>query len=182
MTGSTSRASRKRPLACSAKCSRRCSAHRLPGEDSEVAEWSDSRSNEAQPLERSRRRSRSSRKRTSGSTRQAQSRWNWHVRPRYSSRNQSPLPAALLPLHTRVRSAQAGGGRALARRRLRPDNGSAEGELSPNERFLRDLYERCKMINVRIAGYLNGSCEVISIETEELELGFYYPFHSKRSN
>ena len=60
------------------------------------------------------------------------------------------------------------------------NNGSADGELSPNERFLRDLYERCKMINVRMAGYLNGSCEVISIEAEELELGFYYPFHQQK--
>ncbi|MGH2633023.1 MAG: hypothetical protein ACRDG3_06400, partial [Tepidiformaceae bacterium] len=56
----------------------------------------------------------------------------------------------------------------------------ADGALGPNERFLRDRYERCKMINVRMAGYLNGSCEVISMDGEELELGFYYPFHQQK--
>lgn len=36
------------------------------------------------------------------------------------------------------------------------------------------------MINVRMAGYLNGSCEVLSVEGDELELGFYYPFHQQK--
>ena len=44
--------------------------------------------------------------------------------------------------------------------------------LSPQERFSRDLYEHCKMINPSLAMWLNGSFEVLQMEGDVLELGF----------
>ena len=31
-----------------------------------------------------------------------------------------------------------------------------------------------------MAAWLNGSCEVISMDGEELELGFYHPLHMEK--
>ncbi len=44
--------------------------------------------------------------------------------------------------------------------------------LSPQERFSRDLYENCKMINPTLAMWLNGSFEVLQMDADVLELGF----------
>lgn len=44
--------------------------------------------------------------------------------------------------------------------------------LSPQERFSRDLYENCKMINPSLAMWLNGSFEVLQMDADVLELGF----------
>jgi hypothetical protein len=44
--------------------------------------------------------------------------------------------------------------------------------LSPQERFTRDLYENCKMINPSLAMWLNGSFEVLQMDGDVLELGF----------
>ncbi|MCL4240712.1 MAG: DNA polymerase III subunit gamma/tau [Dehalococcoidia bacterium] len=44
--------------------------------------------------------------------------------------------------------------------------------LSREERFARDLYEHCKMVNPSHAMWLNGSFEVLSMDGEELSLGF----------
>ena len=49
---------------------------------------------------------------------------------------------------------------------------ASNAPLSPGEKFVRDLYERCKMINPSHAMWLNGSCEVLSMEGDELRLGF----------
>lgn len=56
----------------------------------------------------------------------------------------------------------------------------ADAPLSREERFLKDLYNRCRIVNVPLAGWLNGSCEVVSMEGEELELGFYKPVHMNK--
>ena len=52
--------------------------------------------------------------------------------------------------------------------------------LSDGEKFLKDLYERCRLVNVRLAGWLNGSCQVLSIGEEEFELGFPHPMHMEK--
>ncbi|HEY4669810.1 MAG TPA: DNA polymerase III subunit gamma/tau [Tepidiformaceae bacterium] len=54
---------------------------------------------------------------------------------------------------------------------------AAEAPQSPEERFLKDLYQRCKTVNAPLAAWLNGSCEVLSIGEDEFELGFYRPIH-----
>lgn len=50
-------------------------------------------------------------------------------------------------------------------------------EGSREERFLRELRQRCSMVNVKLGALLNGSCEVLAMDGEELELGFYHAFH-----
>ncbi len=44
--------------------------------------------------------------------------------------------------------------------------------LTPQERFARELFEHCKMVNPSLAMWLNGSFEVLEMEGEELVLGF----------
>ncbi len=56
----------------------------------------------------------------------------------------------------------------------------SDAPLSQGERFLKDLYNRCRIVNVPLAGWLNGSCEVVSMEGDELELGFYKPVHMNK--
>jgi hypothetical protein len=48
----------------------------------------------------------------------------------------------------------------------------AGAPLSTEERFSRDLYEHCKMINPSLAMWLNGSFEVIELDGDVLHLGF----------
>jgi len=47
-----------------------------------------------------------------------------------------------------------------------------DAPLSAQERFTRDLYENCKMINPSLAMWLNGSFEVLQMDGDVLELGF----------
>ena len=49
-----------------------------------------------------------------------------------------------------------------------------EGDVSPEERFLRDLYGRCSTADFKLGAHLNGSCEVLSIEGDTLEMGFFF--------
>jgi DNA polymerase-3 subunit gamma/tau len=49
---------------------------------------------------------------------------------------------------------------------------ASTGALSREERFARDLYEHCKMVNPSLAMWLNGSFEVLQMDGEELILGF----------
>ena len=53
-------------------------------------------------------------------------------------------------------------------------------EESREDRFLRELYERCKMTQPTLAAWLNGSCEVLAMEGDELKLGFYHPIHMQK--
>ena len=48
----------------------------------------------------------------------------------------------------------------------------ANAPLSAGERFARDLYEHCKMINPSLAMWLNGSFDVLQMDGDILELGF----------
>lgn len=52
--------------------------------------------------------------------------------------------------------------------------------LSDGEKFLKELYERCRLVNVRLAGWLNGSCQVLAINDDEFELGFPHPMHMEK--
>ena len=45
---------------------------------------------------------------------------------------------------------------------------------------MKDLYDGCRMVNPRLAGWLNGSCEVLSMDGDELELGFYVSMHMQK--
>ncbi|GMV85845.1 MAG: hypothetical protein AMXMBFR80_17000 [Dehalococcoidia bacterium] len=49
---------------------------------------------------------------------------------------------------------------------------SSNAPLSREEKFARDLYEHCKMVNPSHAMWLNGSFEVLDMDGEELTLGF----------
>ncbi len=72
----------------------------------------------------------------------------------------------------------AGGQRPAAARAARTI--PSDTPLSDNERFLKDLYEGCRLVNVRLAGWLNGSCEVLSIGDTEFELGFVRQMHMEK--
>ncbi|MGI8927331.1 MAG: hypothetical protein ACR2HN_11915, partial [Tepidiformaceae bacterium] len=50
-------------------------------------------------------------------------------------------------------------------------------DATPEQRFIRDLYLACSQEDARIGGMLNGSCEVLRMEGDLVELGFYYTFH-----
>lgn len=54
-----------------------------------------------------------------------------------------------------------------------PAGASPPRESTPEQRFLRDLYRQCSTANYKLGAHLNGSCEVVSIGDEVLELGFY---------
>lgn len=56
----------------------------------------------------------------------------------------------------------------------------AAGPMSREEKFMKDLYDRCKMANMRLGAWLNGSCEVISITDDELALGFFRTTHMQK--
>ncbi len=82
------------------------------------------------------------------------------------------LPAASAPLAApAARSAAVAGGRTSAPVPTIPSG----APLSREERFLKDLYERCAVVNPRLAQWLNSPIEVISMDGEELELAFRRP-------
>ena len=66
------------------------------------------------------------------------------------------------------REQQAGGNRATD---------APAAPATPEDRFLRALYDRCTMANVKVGAWLNGSCEVLAIGDDSFELGFYHDFH-----
>ena len=72
-----------------------------------------------------------------------------------------------------TRPPAAGQTRGAANSGPRPDDRT----LTTEERFLKDLYERAKLEDQKIAAKLNGSCEVISISDSLVEIGVFYEFH-----
>ena len=52
--------------------------------------------------------------------------------------------------------------------------------ISAEERFLKELYERCRMADVKLAAWLNGSCRVLAMDGELLELGFDKSMHMQK--
>lgn len=86
---------------------------------------------------------------------------------------------AVLPVGAAAAAPAGGNGQRPARTASRAGDPRevAEGPQSDEERFLKELYQRCKTVNAPLAAWLNGSCEVLSIGEEEFELGFYRPIH-----
>ncbi len=89
------------------------------------------------------------------------------------------------PVATAVPQPAAGGGQAptangAAPARRQGRQPAEERPLSKEEKFLKELYDRCRMTNMKAAAWLNGSCEVVSISDEELELGFYRKIHMEK--
>ena len=102
-------------------------------------------------------------------------------------------PASPVPLEVACATAILGGGLTGAAPAMPSANGASAGSrsaqgarpaaqpaattpanapLSVQERFARDLYEHCKMINPSLAMWLNGSFEVLQMDGDILELGF----------
>ena len=53
-------------------------------------------------------------------------------------------------------------------------------EESEEERFIHTLYQKCREKDVKAGAWLNGSCEVLSMDGNVLKLGFYKPFHMQK--
>ena len=103
----------------------------------------------------------------------------------------SPIPlemacaaAALGPQEPQIVVAAGGGmpttrqqaAAAQGQRPAGPARGGPPGpqpELTREQRFLRELYLRCKVANFNLSAHLNGSCEVLTLGDGVLELGFY---------
>jgi hypothetical protein len=77
---------------------------------------------------------------------------------------------AAAPIVQRAASAAAAPARSAAAAQPAADQRTAA--LSREERFARDLYEHCKMVNPSLAMWLNGSFEVLQMDGDELVLGF----------
>jgi DNA polymerase III subunit gamma/tau len=110
----------------------------------------------------------------------------------------SPVPlevacaTALLGLGVAVAAPSAGGagaapnaGPAQRTSRARADDASVRSDetdaaQNPEDRFMKELYDRCKTANPILGAWLNGSCEVMSIGEEEFELGFFAPIHMQK--
>lgn len=84
------------------------------------------------------------------------------------------LQAAVQPAGAAAAPAAPGSNRAAARPGAAPPVATIASNtpLSDEERFARDLYEHCKMINPSLAMWLNGSFEIIAMDGDVLELGF----------
>jgi hypothetical protein len=54
--------------------------------------------------------------------------------------------------------------------------------MSREERFIKELYESCRMVNPRGGGWLNGSCKVLAMDGDVLELGFWNRVHLDKIN
>lgn len=93
------------------------------------------------------------------------------------------LGTGVLAASAPVPAAPAAAGAARPAGRSRQPGQAPEGtDAAPSqeEGFMRELYERCRTVNTVLGAWLNGSCEVLSIGEEELELGFYHPLHMQK--
>jgi DNA polymerase-3 subunit gamma/tau len=81
----------------------------------------------------------------------------------------SLAPSATVPAVTTASTAPRP---AVAQRPAAAQPATEPGPLSREERFARDLYEHCKMVNPSHAMWLNGSFEVLQMDGDELILGF----------
>ena len=88
-------------------------------------------------------------------------------------------PAAVAAASADPNGSRAPSGQRPARR---PQQGRRRDPASESreERFLRELYERCRMSQPTLAAWLNGSCEVLAMDGDELKLGFYHPIHMEK--
>ena len=60
-----------------------------------------------------------------------------------------------------------------------PPPGGAE-DLSREDLFMKDLYEAARLASTRLGAWLNGSCRVLAMDGEELELGFFNQMHMEK--
>ena len=90
-----------------------------------------------------------------------------------------PAQAAAPPAAASANGQASRPGRRPPQRRQQGRRRDA-AEESPEERFLRELYERCRMAQPGLAAWLNGSCEVLAMDGDELKLGFYHPIHMQK--
>lgn len=77
-------------------------------------------------------------------------------------------------------AAPARGERAPRGRGNAPARVPDDTPLSREERFMKELYETCRMANIRLGAWLNGSCKVLNMEGDTLELGFFMPMHMQK--
>jgi DNA polymerase III subunit gamma/tau len=88
-------------------------------------------------------------------------------------------PVAAMPAQGQPASRGAAQSRP-ARPQGRTRQGANTANAGPEQRFLRELYDRCSMVDITKAARINGSCEVLEMEGEVLRLGFYYPVHMQK--
>jgi DNA polymerase III subunit gamma/tau len=83
-----------------------------------------------------------------------------------------------------VATPPAQGGRPQIQRNNRPPaQESTEAETSQSaadQRFLKDLYNRCSMVSTSQAAWINGSCELLGMDDDTVRLGFYWPMHMQK--
>jgi DNA polymerase-3 subunit gamma/tau len=96
-------------------------------------------------------------------------------------------PAAPGPAETHTATANSPAGQRPARGNAPvrpPTRGQARAAPQPGltaeERFMRDLHESCRLANVKLSAWLNGSCKVISIGESAVELGFWLKMHMEK--
>jgi DNA polymerase-3 subunit gamma/tau len=87
----------------------------------------------------------------------------------------SPVVAAPMPAVANGHTAAEP--RSESRRKQAPQN---DAPLSQEEKFLKELYNRCRLVTQRAAAGLNGSCEVLTIGENELAMGFYRKIHMEK--
>lgn len=90
-----------------------------------------------------------------------------------------PEPAVAVAAAGVPAASTTGTGGSRSRERA-PATVSADSPLTPEEQFMKKLYESCRMVNARLAGWLNGSCKVLAMDNDELELGFFAPMHMQK--
>lgn len=61
-----------------------------------------------------------------------------------------------------------------------PPQAPPRGPMTPEEQFMKDLYDRCRVLNTKQGAMLNGSCRVVSIADDEFTLGFFRSFHMQK--
>ena len=89
-----------------------------------------------------------------------------------------PTQPAAAPVASGANGQPARGGQ---RQQRRPQGRRRDPrEETREERFLHELYERCRMTHPALAAWLNGSCEVLAMDGDELKLGFYHPIHLQK--
>ena len=91
------------------------------------------------------------------------------------------VPAAPEPRPVAATAAEGRSGTRPARPAAgtRPATATSGGDeaQSPEERFMRELHEACRLSNPRLGAWLNGSCKVIAMDSGVLELGFWNKLH-----
>ena len=89
-----------------------------------------------------------------------------------------PAQPAAAPAPAGANGQPARGGQQAQRRpRGRRRDPASE---SREDRFLRELYQRCRMTQPALAAWLNDSCKVLAMDGDELRLGFYHPIHMNK--